>query len=60
MERPVLSPDFTIEDIRKLRDYNSYRHSQMTAEEIMADTAKGANEVLKHIAELRKARLNIQ
>ena len=24
MEKPVLSPDFTIEDIHKLREYNHY------------------------------------
>ena len=25
MEKPVLSPDFTIEDIHKLREYNYYQ-----------------------------------
>jgi len=32
--KPVLSPNFTIEDIRKLRDYNSLRHKSMTTEDL--------------------------
>jgi hypothetical protein len=32
--KPVLSPNFTIEDIRKLRDYNSIRHKSMTTEDL--------------------------
>jgi len=33
MERPVLSPDFTIEDIHKLREYNYYHTKDMTPQE---------------------------
>jgi len=32
--KPVLSPNFTIEDIRKLRDYNSLRHKSMTTDDL--------------------------
>lgn len=37
MNEPIISKDFTIEDIRKIRDYNSQRHLKMTAEEIIAE-----------------------
>ncbi len=33
MEKPVLSPDFTIEDIHKLREYNYYQTKDMTLQE---------------------------
>ena len=33
MDKPVLSPDFTIEDIHKLREYNYYQTKDMTLQE---------------------------
>lgn len=33
MEKPILSPNFTIEDIHKLREYNYYRTKDMTPSE---------------------------
>ena len=35
MDKPVLSPDFTIEDIHKLREYNYYKTKDMTPQERM-------------------------
>ena len=35
MEKPVLSPNFTIEDIHKLREYNYEMTKHMTDEERM-------------------------
>lgn len=35
MEKPVLSPDFTIDDIHKLREYNYYVTKDMTPQERM-------------------------
>ena len=35
---PILSERFDVEDIQKLREYNSLRHIQMTASEIIAET----------------------
>ncbi len=35
MNKPVLSPDFTIEDIHKLREYNYYLTKDMTLQEQM-------------------------
>ena len=37
MDKPILSPDFTMEDIRKLRDYNSERHAVMSLNELKED-----------------------
>lgn len=54
MEKPILSPDFSLDDIRKLRDYNSYRHNNMTPDEVMDDIQKGANEALEIMARLKK------
>ncbi len=33
MEKPILSPDFTIDDIHKLREYNYYRIKDLTPQE---------------------------
>lgn len=49
MKELKLSPNFTVEDIHKLREYNYERRKDMTYAEIMEDTRKGANEVLKRI-----------
>lgn len=43
MEKPEISERFDLEDIRKIRDYNSWRHSQMTHEEIIAEEKKQEN-----------------
>jgi len=49
MEEPILSSRFDVEDIRKLREYNSWRHSQMTTEEVLADIRDGSNEFLREM-----------
>lgn len=36
MEKPVISPDFTIEDIHKIREYNYEVTKNMTLEEKLA------------------------
>lgn len=36
VEEPILSPDFTLEDIRKLRDYDYEMTKDMTDEEKIA------------------------
>lgn len=33
MDKPVLSPDFTIEDIHKLREYNYYQTKDMSSQD---------------------------
>ena len=47
MMKPVVSKDFNLEDIRKIREYNSLRHIQMTPEEMIEDNRKGATVVLE-------------
>ena len=45
--KPEISDRFDADDIRKIRDYNSQRHSQMSRAEVIADIKKGANEVIQ-------------
>lgn len=45
MSEPVVSERFDVDDIRKIREYNSLRHIQMTPDEIIADTKKGLKEL---------------
>lgn len=42
IEFPNLSSRFDAEDIRKLREYNSLRHSAMSHKEILDDIWQGA------------------
>ncbi len=35
MNRPVLSPNFTVEDIHKLREYNYYQTKDMSRQDII-------------------------
>ena len=51
LKEPELSSRFDVEDIRKLREYNSLRHLNMTAEEIVAETKAVTADI---IAELLK------
>ena len=44
MTEPIVSKNFDVEDIRKIREYNSLRHIKMTLEEIIADTKKERKE----------------
>ena len=47
MTEPIVSKKFDVEDIRKIREYNSLRHINMTPEEIIADTKKGAERIME-------------
>lgn len=57
MTKPIVSNDFNLEDIRKIREYNSLRHVQMTPREIIEDTQKGATLVLKKLKKIEQAGL---
>ena len=46
IKKPEISSRFDVEDIRKIRDYNSQRHSRMTRAEIVEDIRKGAEEMI--------------
>ncbi len=41
MSKPEISSRFDVNDIRKIREYNSLRHIHMTPEEIIAETQAG-------------------
>lgn len=47
LKKPEISARFDADDIRKIRDYNSQRHSAMTRKEIVEDLRKGAEEIIQ-------------
>jgi hypothetical protein len=56
MEKPELSPDFTVDDIRKLRDYNSSRHVNMAFEDIQDELKESVQEFEKLMRAHKKDR----
>ena len=44
---PEINYRFDVNDIRKLRDYNSQRHAAMTSAEIVEEVRKAAEEIIK-------------
>ena len=59
MDKPKISPDFTLEDIRKLRDYNSYRHASMTLDELREDMRPAVEEFNRLMAEYKKQAVEV-
>lgn len=57
MSEPVVSERFDVDDIRKIREYNSLRHLQMTPEEIIADTKKGSERIRKMLQERKSMKV---
>ncbi len=53
MEKPVLSPNFTIEDIHKLREYNYEMTKDMTDQERMDLYNKEGWEVQREIEKMK-------
>ena len=54
LKKPELSPRFDVEDIRKLREYNSLRHINMTAAEIIAETEAATAEIIEKLRKKRQ------
>jgi len=54
MKKPNLSSEFTMDDLRKLREYNSLRRIGMTTDELIADIEKGASVMQESIEEIRR------
>lgn len=50
MELPEISSRFDAEDIRKLREYNSLKHSKMSHKEILDDIKNGAESFLSEFS----------
>jgi len=57
--KPIISPDFTIDDIHKIREWNYERRKDATAEELLADIRKGAERTRQRMEELQVARQTV-
>ena len=53
MEAPEISNRFDAEDIRKLREYNSLKHSKMSHKEILDDIRQGAESFMMEFTNCR-------
>jgi len=53
---PNISPDFTVEDIHKIREWNYERRKHMTVEDRCADVNESAAHFQKRMEERRRAR----
>lgn len=53
MEKPVLSPNFTIDDIHTLREYNYEMTKHMTDKERMVYYNKRGREVQKKLEKMK-------
>lgn len=53
MEKPILSPDFTVEDIHKIREQNYERTKDMTVAEKVAYYNNSGKEAEKEIERRR-------
>jgi hypothetical protein len=53
MARLKISPDFTVEDIHKIREYNYERRKNMTFAEYKEDLKKSVQEFQNHMKELK-------
>jgi len=59
MNEPIVSRDFTVSDIHKVREYNYEITKNMTTEELRNFYKKGADEGERRINELRKNRMSV-
>ncbi len=48
-KEPEISSRFDVEDIRRIREYNSLRHINMTAAEIVAETRSATAGIVEHL-----------
>ena len=49
MTKPELSNRFDVNDIQKLREYNSLRHIEMTPAEIVEETKNATKSVIERL-----------
>ncbi|MCL2411347.1 MAG: hypothetical protein FWC97_06855 [Treponema sp.] len=52
--KPEISPNFTLEDIRKIREWKYEQRKNMSSSEWLADEAVGAKKMLEEIASMRQ------
>lgn len=60
MIKPNISPNFTIDDIHKIREYNYEMTKNMTSEERTSYYERGAAEATKKIEEFRKQKIRLK
>jgi len=58
MNKPKISPDFTIEDIHKIREANEERRQAMTKEAYRAEVRADALFIQEKILEIKEKRLS--
>lgn len=58
MNKPRISPDFTIEDIHKIREANEERRQAMTKEAYRAEVRADALFIQEKILKIREKRLS--
>jgi len=49
MDKPKISKDFTVEDIRKIRDYNGERLAGWSDEDIIKETQNNVKELREYL-----------
>lgn len=59
MEKPILSPDFTIDDIHKLREYNYYLTKDMNPQERQNYYNERGMEVHRQIQERKLQKVSL-
>jgi hypothetical protein len=52
--KPEISPDFTIDDIHRIREWNYERRKDASVEERLSDISRGAEEARRAIEEIRR------
>ena len=55
---PEISPDFSVDDIHRIREWNHLRRKHMTVEERCADVNQVSEKVQREIETFRNAKLN--
>jgi hypothetical protein len=60
LQKPELSPDFTMEDLYKIREYNSLRWSKMTFEEMKAELDESSQQILEEIGKIRNEKKKLE
>jgi len=54
IKKPDISPDFTIEDIHKIREWHAELYKGMTRQEIKDFINKGSDEAIARMLEIRE------
>lgn len=57
MNKLIVSEHFDVDVMRKIHEYNSLCHINMTPAEILEDTKKGAAVILKRLQERRAVKI---